>query len=81
MEEECDIFVLVVLEGVINLGNVYNIKVLLIIEVVNGFVIVGVDEILCGKGCVIIFDMYVNVGGVIVFYFEWVKNLSYICFG
>lgn len=81
MEEDCDILILVVMEGVINFFNVDCIKVFLIIEVVNGLVIVGVDKILCEKGCVIILDMYVNVGGVIVFYFEWVKNFSYICFG
>lgn len=69
---DVDIVILVVLENFIIKEVVEFIKVKLVCEVVNGLIILEVDEVFVERGIVFILDILINVGGVIVFYFEWV---------
>jgi glutamate dehydrogenase (NAD(P)+) len=61
--------------------NAPCIKAKLIAEAANGPITFGADAILRQKGVVMIPDIFLNAGGVIVSYFEWIKNLSHIRFG
>ena len=77
----CDILVPAALESVINMRNVAKIKARLIVEAANGPVTFNADEFLYKKGIDVLPDIYVNSGGVVVSYFEWVKNITHVRFG
>ncbi|MFQ5451626.1 MAG: Glu/Leu/Phe/Val dehydrogenase [Nitrospinaceae bacterium] len=81
LEKECDILIPAAMEGVINQQNAAKIKARLIAEAANGPVTFAAQAILNEKGVVMIPDVFLNAGGVIVSYFEWIKNLSHIRFG
>ena len=78
---DCDILIPAAMESVINRDNVNDIKTTLIFEAANGPVTYNADEILFKKGIDVLPDIYVNCGGVVVSYFEWIKNISHIRFG
>lgn len=59
----------------------FRVKVKIIVEGVNGLIILEVDKIFLERNIMVILDFYLNVGGVIVFYFEWLKNLNYVSYG
>jgi glutamate dehydrogenase (NAD(P)+) len=81
LEHECDILVPAALEGVIHGGNAPRIQARLIAEGANGPVTYDADEILREKGVVVLPDVYTNAGGVVVSYFEWIRNLSHMRLG
>ena len=81
LELECDILIPAALENIITVKNVDKIKTKVIIEASNGPISFNADKILNSKGVIILPDIYVNAGGVVVSYFEWVKNISHIRFG
>ncbi len=81
LEMECDILIPAALESVIHEKNAPNIKAKLIAEAANGPITFEADRILRTKGIKVLPDAYMNAGGVIVSYFEWIRNLSHIRFG
>jgi len=81
LEEDCDILIPAAMEGQITTENAPRIKAPLIAEAANGPVTFGAHQILRAHGKVIIPDIYLNAGGVVVSYFEWIKNLSHIRLG
>lgn len=81
LEAECDILIPAALEGQITLENAARVKAPLIGEAANGPITYGAQQILEKRGAVLIPDVYLNAGGVIVSYFEWIKNIQHIRFG
>lgn len=76
LELPCDVLIPAALENVITGKNVKNIKAKAILEMANGPISPGADEVLYKNKIQVIPDILANAGGVIVSYFEWVQNLS-----
>ncbi|MFQ5513559.1 MAG: Glu/Leu/Phe/Val dehydrogenase [Myxococcota bacterium] len=74
LELDVDILIPAALGGVIGPWNVDRIRAPIIVEVANGPVLGEVDEVLRGRGRLVVPDVLANAGGVTVSYFEWVQN-------
>lgn len=74
LELDVDILIPAAIENQITVANAGRVKARTIVEIANGPIDVGGDEILKAKGKLIVPDILANAGGVTVSYFEWVQN-------
>jgi glutamate dehydrogenase (NAD(P)+) len=80
LEQDCDVLLPAALEHSITAENAARVKARVILEAANGPVDVQANRLLREAGCLLVPDVYANAGGVIVSYFEWLKNLSHVSF-
>ena len=81
LEMDCDILIPAAMESQIHAGNAMQIKAKMVVEGANGPITYEADEILRRRGITVLPDVYANVGGVTVSYFEWTRNISHMRFG
>lgn len=77
----CDVLIPAAMEGVITGANAGQVQARIVVEAANGPIDFAGDAILADRGVTVIPDLCANAGGVIVSYFEWVKNLTHMPFG
>lgn len=81
LELDCDILVPAALEGQITERNAPNIRARIVAEAANGPTTAAAQRHLESRGILVLPDIFLNAGGVVVSYFEWVKNLSHLRLG
>ncbi len=81
IELPVDILVPAATENVITSKNAPRVRAGMIVEGANGPVTAAADQILEGKGVMIVPDILANAGGVTVSYFEWVQDRMALFWG
>ncbi len=73
-----DILIPAAKENAVTEENCEKINYSLIVEAANGPVSAGAEAALARRGITILPDLFINAGGVVVSYFEWVKNITHL---
>ncbi len=66
-----DADVLVLTQGPITAHNATGVRARMVVEAANGPITPAADQILAGKGCVVVPDLLADAGGVIASHSEW----------
>ena len=78
---ECDILIPAALESQITGDNAADVKAKIIAEAANGPTTADAHDILKERGALILPDTYLNAGGVVVSYVEWLKDIQHVRYG
>ncbi len=75
LELECDILAPCAVSSQIHAGNADRLKCKVVVEGANSPTTPNADDVLDGKGVIVMPDILANAAGVTVGYFEWVQGL------
>jgi glutamate dehydrogenase (NAD(P)+) len=75
---DVDVLAPCAMDGTINSNNAEGVKAKIIAEGANGPITANANEILNAKKIMIVPDILANGGGVVVSYFEWVQDISWL---
>lgn len=73
---KCDILIPAALESQVTPARARRTSAKLVLEGANGPTLPEADDILTGRGILVVPDVICNAGGVTVSYFEWVQDFS-----
>jgi glutamate dehydrogenase (NAD(P)+) len=78
LEMECDILAPCAVSNQLHAGNADRLKCKVVVEGANAPTTPNADDVLDGKGIVVVPDILANAAGVTVGYFEWVQGLMHL---